>query len=265
MDNKDKRPTFLENIISMGGKVFSKLSKYVDKVVFNRTGSLLLTLVLSLGICLALDYDKLAMTLFDDTSTTSTISNVPVSVSYDSKQYEISGLPENVSVTLTGQASDIQVFRQQYGVSVSSDIEKYGEGIVYLDFQVDKLPSTINATITPSSVEVVVEKKISKTFTAIPKIMVGSNQKEEEFETPVLDKTVVQVTGTKAQINTIRRVEAIVDAFGYTKDFTTEATIVAYDSTGNQVAVEISPVTIHASVKMAKKESTDSTGDNNKE
>lgn len=251
MENKDKGPTFLESLVSGGGQLFSKISKYVDKIVFNRTGSLVLTLILSLGICLSLDYENIAMTIFDDKKTTSTISNVQVNVDYDSDQYEISGLPDNVSVTLTGQASDIQLFRQQYGVSVTSNIKKYGEGVVYLDFQVDNLPSSISAIITPNSVEVMVEKKIEKTFTVTPKLMVGSNQKEEEFDTPILEKNTVTIVGTKTQINTIRKVEAIVDAAGYTKEFSTEATIVAYDSTGNQVSVSIEPRTVRADVKLA--------------
>ncbi|MDO4467496.1 MAG: CdaR family protein [Bacillota bacterium] len=254
MENKDKGPTFLESLISWGGHVFSKLSKYVDKIVFNRTGSLVLTLVLALGICLSLDYKNLAMTIFDDSKTTSTVSNVQVNVAYDSKLYEISGLPDNVSVSLTGKASDIQLFRQQHGVSVSSDITKYGEGVVYLDFKVDNLPSSISATITPSSVDVMVEKKIEQIFTVTPKLMVGLNQKEDEFTVPILDKNTVKIVGTKTQINTIRKVEAIVDAAGYTKDFTKDATIVAYDSTGNQVAVLIEPRTVKASVKIAVQE-----------
>lgn len=83
-------------------------------------------------------------------------------------------------------------------------------------------------------------------------MLVGTNQKVSDFETPILDTMTVKITASQNQLNSIRIVKALIDCTGQIQDFEANATLAAYDAKGNRVNVSLSPDTVHASVKLAK-------------
>ena len=100
-------------------------------------------------------------------------------------------------------------------------------------------------------------KKVTKSFTIQPELLVGSNQKVTDFETPTLDVMTVKITASQNQLNSIRIVKALIDCTGQIQDFEANAALAAYDAKGNRVNVTLSPETVHASVKLAKNTSSD--------
>ena len=83
-------------------------------------------------------------------------------------------------------------------------------------------------------------------------MLVGTNQKVSDFDTPTLDTMTVKITASQNQLNSIRIVKALIDCTGQLQDFEANATLAAYDAKGNRVNVILSPETVHANVKLAK-------------
>ncbi len=237
--------------------IYEKVSHYFDRVIFHRTGSVLVSLFTAIAICVGINYDDISLHIFKDSTTTIQVNNVAVETLIDTDKYTVSDMPDTVSVSLTGNSADIQLFRQQGGMKVVADLRKYEPGETIIDLKVNNLPSSLNATINPEEVTVHISKLTTKQFTINGELMVSSNQKTSDFEVPELSVDTVKITGSSEQINAIRSVKAIVDASGQTSDFETEASIVAYDANGTPLDVHLNPNTVHATVKLKQKENNE--------
>ena len=148
---------------------------------------------------------------------------------------------------LTGKSADIQVFRAKGEVKVVCDLRKNQEGDSVVQLDVDNLPSNLDAKIEPATVTAHLAERVSKRFSVSAELYASSTSK---WDTPTLDTNNVTISGTKEQIDSIRSVKAIIDASNQTSDFETSATLVAYDSKGETVDVQIDPSTIKAEVKL---------------
>lgn len=237
--------------------IFQKVSKLVDRVLFDKKGSVIISLVLSIMICVVINYEDISLKLFNDTRTTVDLRNVAVEVLADTDKYDVAGVPSTVDVSLTGDATSIQVFRSKGSVQVVADLKKYSEGENIINLKVKNLPEKIEAVVDPATIDVTLSKKVTKSFTIQPELLVGSNQKVTDFETPTLDVMTVKITASQNQLNSIRIVKALIDCTGQIQDFEANAALAAYDAKGNRVNVTLSPETVHASVKLAKNTSLD--------
>ncbi len=252
MENPKNKPPvgILRLAYSLFQFLFSKINKLVDAIIFSKKGSVMVSLLVSIIICLGANYEQIGMQLFHDSSTSTQIQDVQVETLYDSSKYQVSGIPSTVTVQLSGDTTQIQVFRRQGNITVIADLQKLSEGTNVVDLKVQNLPSGVKAEITPSSVTVNISKKVSKEFSLSSDLIVSSNRKETDYNTPVLSISQVQITGTVDQIDSIRRVKAIVDGSNEEGSFETEASIVAYDAQGNTVDVIIEPSATHVSVQL---------------
>lgn len=249
---QNKNKGWIESFKNAIGSFYRRVNKLFDRIVFNKAGSLIVSLMISLVICVVVDYQDIRYELFDNTSTTVNLGNVDVNILSDQEQYEVSGIPNSVQVTLTGNAAEIQVYRQQHtNLSVTADLRPYEEGSFIIDLSLDDLPSSIEATLSPSSVTATITAKKERSFTVDPEILIGSGQRASDFKTPTLSSSTVKIRATEDELNAIRFVRAIVDVSGFTNgnQYTTEATVVAYDAEGNRVQVEIDPSSIEATVE----------------
>lgn len=258
-DPKKNGPSvFFDSVYKILKYFFEKISKLIDKVLFNRNGSVIVSLLLSIVICCSINYNDLTLAIFNSTTTVD-LNDIPVEVVADTDTYDITGIPSSVKASLSGDATSIQVFRSKGSIKAVADLSKYSEGSHVVDLVIQNLPDGVSASITPSSVDVTIAKKYTKSFTVQAELLVGSNQKVSDFESPTLETQTVKITASQAQINSIRIVKALVDCTGQVSDFDTMATLVAYDSKGNKISVEIEPATIKASVKLAKTDEEEST------
>lgn len=243
----DGNQTILDKIINSLAWVYRKINKLIDRILYSNAGTLAITFILAVVICVAIDFENIRYQLFNDTTTVVELRDVEVVVKTVSDDYIITGIPETVDVRLEGEAADIQVFRQQNTITVVADIRQYTEGSNVIDLKVDKLPSTISAVVSPSSVTANVQKKETQSFKVSPQ-MIGTNLTTASFDTPALDSQTVNITGTTNQLNSIRSVRAIIDVSGQTESFEEDALIAAYDGNGNKLDVVIEPATIHVQV-----------------
>ena len=249
--NKKSPSVWFNELRGLLTLIFQKVSKLVDRVLFDKKGSVIISLVLSIMICVVINYEDISLKLFNDTRTTVDLRNVAVEVLADTDKYDVAGVPS------TGDATSIQVFRSKGSVQVVADLKKYSEGENIINLKVKNLPEKIEAVVDPATIDVTLSKKVTKSFTIQPELLVGSNQKVTDFETPTLDVMTVKITASQNQLNSIRIVKALIDCTGQIQDFEANAALAAYDAKGNRVNVTLSPETVHASVKLAKNTSLD--------
>lgn len=251
--NKDNSSAgFLDRFLEALYSFFRRFNKLFDRVVFNKAGSLIISLIASLVICIAIDYQDIRIELFNDTTTVVDLGNVNTEINLDQNKYEVSGIPSSVQVTLSGEETDIEVYQKQHpNLTVKADLSQYKEGSYIIDLALEDLPSTIKASISPETVTATITSKRTRVFSVAPEILIGAGQKASDFKTPTLAVNSVTIRATADELNAIRFVRAIVDVSGFTSGNSAKvnANVVAYDADGNRVQVEIDPTTIEATVE----------------
>ena len=145
--NKDNSSAgFLDRFLEVLYSFFRRFNKLFDRVVFNKAGSLIISLIASLVICIAIDYQDIRIELFNDTTTVVDLGNVNTEINLDQSKYEVSGIPSSVQVTLSGEETDIEVYQKQHpNLTVKADLSQYKEGSYIIDLALKDLPSTIQA------------------------------------------------------------------------------------------------------------------------
>lgn len=175
---------------------------------------------------------------------TNTISNVPVTIEYDSEKYFISGFLPTTNVELIGSNRVIlqkETDETTRTFQVVADLTDLAVGEHTIELQMTNLPAGINATMNPNYFIVKIGKRASKTFPVVGKI--SDSQLVEGYvvnKITVGTKT-VRVTTDEETLGKIHHVEAIVpDASKLDSDFSGSATLQAVDNDGNILPVVFS-------------------------
>lgn len=186
--------------------------------------------------------------------------NQPVTAEYNEEAYVIEGLPETVDITLIGRTSDLYLARQYTSsLSVSVDLRGLTPGShkVKLNYtQGLKALKSIDYKIDPSSANIVVYEKVSETIELDYDIL----HKDKLDNTLILDsvdlsRNDVIIKGASYKLKQVATVKALVDIDDINNPkvgtFTLkEIPLIAYDSDGKPVDVEIVPNSIDAQIKI---------------
>lgn len=258
MNNSPSRLTlFVRKCGKFTKQILARISKMFDKVIYTPRLALLVSGLLSLIICISVNYEELSFQFFSRNAATLNLNNIPVTALADEENFEISGLPTTADITVVGNAADIQLVRTQNSASISADMRNMTEGSNTVTLKAGGLPTGVDVTVTPSTADVTLTRKIKKTFFISPDLIVGNGQSIAAFNKPKLSVRSVSIKATQDKLNSIRTIRAIIDASGHDKDFTVEAPLVAYDSSGKQVQVSIEPSTVTAEVTMVNSSGQD--------
>ena len=186
--------------------------------------------------------------------------NQPVTAEYNEEAYVIEGLPETVDITLIGRTSDLYLARQYTSsLSVSVDLRGLTPGShkVKLNYtQGLKALKSIDYKIDPSSANIVVYEKVSETRELDYDIL----HKDKLDNTLILDsvdlsRNDVIIKGASYKLKQVATVKALVDIDDINNPkvgtFTLkEIPLIAYDSDGKPVDVEIVPNSVDAQIKI---------------
>lgn len=248
-NQKDKSVGFFRAVLNFSISVYEKISKLMDSVLYNRTGGLVASLLAAVLITGSINYDDIRSRFFNESRASVEIVDVKVKTLYDSDVYDVKGVPGQVDITLTGDPMDIQTYRSEGNIRVIADLRDSNIGDSTVEFKITNLPDTIQATIDPKEVTATLTEKITKEFTVVTELLVAENQKASDFEVTGLKDLKVSVTGSQSKINSIRSVKAVLDVSSVTTSMEMNATMVAYDATGNTVDVKIEPTSMKVNVK----------------
>lgn len=252
----DKGQSFAKtyaNIENSIAKFFRWMSSWLDRLLFNQKYGKVVALVLALLIFAMIDAGEQNGTIFDTSKTSQDIKGIPVSVQVSDQAYEVSGIPETVDATLTGDLNDIQLVKTQKNYQVVADLTDLKEGEHMVELIPKDFSSRIKVTLNPSTIHVTIKKKVSKRFT-LGYDFVNISKMDSTFalEDPQFEQGEVVVRASQDTIEQIAFVKALIDVSNVKESgvFESNAEIVAYDQSGARLNVDIMPKTMKTTVNV---------------
>ena len=176
-------------------------------------------------------------------TTSDTIGNVPVYVDMDSQLYTVTGLPESVTLRIEGSSSSLLtvVGNGSYRVK-TPNLNELGSGKHTILLQVTGLPPGVKGTVSPETVEIVIEKKATIELPVSVNVNRGSLPGAYKNGQAMVNPAGVTISGPESLVNQVENVLATVTVPESTKaDFTASVVAQAIDATGKPLAVKVEP------------------------
>lgn len=260
--------------VNIGSKIKS-IGQPLEIISKSKKGIIIISLILSVAICYYIQgrsnslLETNAKVLYDQ----------PVTANYNEEEYVVEGIPETVDITMIGNKANIYLANQLPTQNVVVDLSDLGVGSYDVNLKYKQAITSVQYKLDPSTVRVTISPKKSRTMSVSEEVM---NLTDLDSELAVKSvqlyklKTVAEETGTKEQaedritinevivkgkeetINQVASVKALVDINKLTDPQVgenllrgaNEVPIVAYDSNGKKLDVELVPSTVRAVVNI---------------
>ena len=248
--------TPITKMLLLIGNTIKNNGREIEKFVNRKQTLIVLSLIFAFLVFLWVDQNsdtiinKSAQVLYDR----------PVVAEYNEEAYVIEGLPESVDVTLIGRTSDLYLAKQYTSnLSISVDLRGLTPGShkVKLNYNKSQTLSTIDYKLDPSTASIVVYEKMSETRELDYDIVHKDNLDSKLILSRVeLNRTDVIIKGPGYKLKQVSTVKALVDIDKISNpqagDYTLkDIKLIAYDSEGNPIDVEIVPGKIDASITIS--------------
>jgi YbbR domain-containing protein len=183
------------------------------------------------------------------TMETETLTEIPLEAYYDTDEFVVSGLPQQVTVTLQGPRSAVQPVKLQRSIEAFVNLENLQTGSHQVEVQYKNVSDSVEVTINPALVTVTIHEKVEKEF-SVEVDYTHELQDGYTLDEAIISPKNVKVVGAKDQVDRIALVKAIVDLEGANKKIKKDAPVAVYDSEGNRLNVKINPevVTVEVTV-----------------
>ena len=183
-------------------------------------------------------------------TTSNTIGNVPVYVDMDSQLYTVTGLPESVTLRIEGSSSSLLAVAGNASYRVKTpNLNELGTGKHMITLQVTGLPSGVKGTVSPETVEIMMEKKATVELPVSVNVnrsnLPGAYKNGQALVSPAR----VTISGPESLINQVENVLATVTVPENTKaDYTSSVAVQALDATGKPLALKVEPEQVQVRV-----------------
>ncbi|WP_271006173.1 YbbR-like domain-containing protein [Listeria seeligeri] len=227
----------------------------MDRILNNKWSIRIIALLLAAILFTSVHASNKDTTSFSTTSSSDSevIENVPVKVYYDKTNLYISGVPETVTVTISGPRSIVQSAKAQQDFTVYADLKNASIGTQEVKLQVKDLSDRLKVKIDPASVSVNVQEKVTKKFSVDVELSKSVIADGYQAGTPIIDPKKVSITSAKDTIEQIAYVKATLEDDGNHKsEFTDKATVSVFDSNLNKLDVDVSPQEVEVTVPVEK-------------
>ena len=185
-------------------------------------------------------------------TTSNTIGNVPVYVDMDSQLYTVTGLPESVTLRIEGSSSSLLAVAGNASYRVKTpNLNELGTGKHMITLQVTGLPSGVKGTVSPETVEIMIEKKATVELPVSVNVnranLPGAYKNGQALVSPAR----VTISGPESLINQVENVLATVTVPENTKaDYTSSVAVQALDATGKPLALKVEPEQVQVRVSI---------------
>ena len=236
-------------IVSISEK-FSKSGKLIEHWLSKSTTLLFISLLFAVVLYIAVDQKLITM----NESSAEVLRDVPVVAEYNRESYVIDGLPETVDITLIGGKSDLYFAKQSGTKNIVVDLSdlKPGTHKVQINYKQDF--SSIKYSANPSTATIIIYQKESATKSITYDLLNQDKlDSKKVIDNVTLSTSEVIVKGAQYQIEQVAIVKALIDVSKIpSQDVGTQTVddieLIAYDSKGEIVDVEIVPETLSAEI-----------------
>lgn len=224
--------------------------KGFERVLNNRQALVIISLLFALVAFYAIDREGIS--LIDDNA--EILSGIPVNAVYNEEAYVIEGLPKTVDITLIGKKQNVYLAKQYPADQVMVDLSDLTPGAHKVNINYKQNVSSVTYKVDPSTVTVVVYKKMSEIREVSTDIIhKDSLDSKMNIESITLNKDRVTIKGPEYKLSQVASVKALIDVNNFTsqkvgKQKLSDIQLVAYDSNGKPVDIEIVPDSLTAEV-----------------
>ena len=264
---------FIKNIIKLIDKTIvlpiTKFFLMISEKFNKRTGSLETWLVrkntmvftsLFIAIIFFFYVDSRSTVLID--SSAEVLRNQQVIATYNKEAYVVEGLPETADVTLIGRRVDLYLAKQLSTGNVTVDISNLKPGTHKVDLNYESSINSVDYNLDPSTVTIIIYPKMSSTKVAdIDVINQDKLDSKLSIQSVTIDQEEIIIKGAEHTLNEVATVKALVDIAniiepeeGITK--LDDVNLVAYDSKGNVIDVEMVPSKVSATISIVSPSKT---------
>ncbi len=224
-----------------------------EKILTRKPGLIIVSLLIALGVFFLADSKTTSLV---ETSA-EVLYDQPISATYNDEAYVVEGLPETVDITLIGRKSDVYLAKQLPTNDITVDLTGLEPGVHKVNLKYKKALSSVEYKLDPSVATIVIYEKVSEekeiNYEVINKDKIDSKLMVEDV---TLSTDKVFVKGNEATLNEVASVKALIDLKNLVDPTVGEqelknVKLVAYDSNGKKVNVEIVPGEVSATVKIA--------------
>ena len=232
-------------------KIIRIFSSWIDHVIFNPKYTKIVALCLAILLYITVNINNDDSIFASPLQSSKDISNLSVSAIYNSDVFELSGLPESVNVTVTGDSANV-TSAVNMGGYIIANLEGLTEGTHQVKLTSEGFNSNVNIKIDPSNAVVTLKKKTTRQFD-ISYDFINLDKMENIYSlgTPVFEYAKFNVRASKETLDSITFVKALIDVTNVTGEFTQKAKIVAYDKNGQPVNADIVPDEISVTVPVS--------------
>ena len=230
--------------------LFKDNSKNLDRFMSKKSTLIVISLILAFAVFILIDQESSVMA----DQYAEILYNQPVTAVYNEELYVVEGLPKEVDITLVGEKRHIFLAKQSPSKGVSVDLTGLSEGNHKVTLKYSQKLKSLDYKLDPSTVTVTIYPKVSETKSLTYDILHQDNLDSKlNIKDVELDRDNVIIKGAEYKLKKVATVKALVDVDNLTNPKAGEITLkdvdlVAYDTNGKVVDVEIVPKSVTAKV-----------------
>lgn len=232
---------------------FKDNGKGIDRFLGKKSTLIVISLILAYAVFLLIDRESSVMA----DQYAEILYKQSVTAVYNEELYVVEGLPKTVDITLVGEKRHIFLAKQSPSKGVSVDLTGLSEGNHKVTLKYSQRLKSLDYKLDPSVVTVTIYPKVSETRSLTYDILHADNLNSRlSIEDIELDRDDVIIKGAQYKIDKVATVKALVDVDDIANPKAGEITLknvdlVAYDTKGKVVDVEIVPTSVTAKVTIS--------------
>lgn len=242
--------------------IFSKLLKSNNKPIDRLLNNKLVLITISLILAFTAYYLVDGTTEIMLNSSAEILYKQKVTALYNEEAYVVEGLPESVDIILIGRRADLYLAKQYPTEEVVADLRDLKPGSHKVSLKYSGSVSSVEYKLDPSSATVMIYEKVSESRTIYKEIL-NENKLNSKYTISSISfsREDAYIKGAEYKLKEVAIVKALVDVSEIANRNIGTTTLkdiplVAYNSKGEKLDVEIVPGTIDATIeiKSPKKE-----------
>ncbi|MFF5997103.1 CdaR family protein [Lysinibacillus sp. KU-BSD001] len=177
--------------------------------------------------------------------------NVPLEVYYDDEDLIVTGVPETVNVTISGNSKLILQTKITQDYVVFVDLNSLTIGEHHVTIQNEGFSEKLNVSIDPVALNISIEERVTREFRVEPEMNKRLIAEDYDLKGMTVDPTTVVVTGAKSAIENISYVKATVTGEqGIKNSFQQEANVKVLNAELNRLDVAVQPEKVKVKVEI---------------
>ncbi|WP_283620753.1 CdaR family protein [Limosilactobacillus avium] len=189
---------------------------------------------------------------------------MPLNITVDNAKYVVTGYPQTVKVRVNGPSALVTTTNNIQNFRAYLDLSKLAPGTHRVKVKTSGLNSELRATTKPQYINVNIQPR--RTISMRVSVRLNSRTLDNGYTIgrPRLDTDVVQVTGSREEVDRVSRVVAFVAIPSDAKnDLQRQVTLQALDKNGQTLNVVITPKTTNVTIPISR--SSDSSSSSSSE